>query len=93
MKAIILNVLGRYSNGILILIGLTVDNKFYNAIFFYNHEEVFIEVEDDFLNNVGIIEEHIDYENVIQDLLSKSPPYEDILDIEEIDINDLKNND
>lgn len=96
MRVVIIETLGRYSDGVLILIKISMGDKFYDAVFFYNSEEVFIETGEDFQNDWGLIDENPHYEESLRELLTKLPAWEDIveeiIDLEEVLNESLKNN-
>jgi len=85
IKISILDYLGKYEDGILVSVGLMCDDKFYNSIFFYTKDQMAINVEAKMTEDIGSIEEHSGYLDMLKDILENIEPFDDIYDkLEEV---------
>ncbi len=76
----ILEYLGKIKDGILVLISIIYDNKYYEATFYYDRKDILLTISKELEDVLGhkIIED-IDYTNVLKDILSKISPYNEIV--------------
>jgi len=85
----ILEYLGKIENGVLILISITHDEKYYEGTFFYTEDSIVLTVSEDLENNIGhTILEDADYPILIKSILKKIVPHTQIINkIDEVDFN------
>lgn len=83
----ILDYLGKWEGGILVLISLEYNNSFYEGIFYYTFDKMIINVEENLLNELKCpIELWEGYFNLMENIINMVEPYENIYDsLEEID--------
>lgn len=80
MKVDIIDYLGRYKNGILVLLSLGYENEFHEATFYYDANYLFITIDADLEKKIGTpIEKWIGYQKLVDDILSKIVPFEEIV--------------
>lgn len=82
----VIDYLGKFENGVLVLIAITFDNQYFDATFFYTKEELVLTISDEMEEIVGDIKEHPNYKDLILLTLKKVLPYHDIADrIDDVD--------
>lgn len=88
IKASILDYLGKYEGGILVSVGLTYNNEFFDSIFYYTDDQMIINVDEKMIEKIGCyIEEHPYYENLMIDIINKVDPFESVInELEEIKV-------
>jgi hypothetical protein len=86
ITASILDYLGKYENGILVLTGLMYKEEFFESIFYYTSNQMIINVDEKMIKKMGFfIEQHPEYYKLMKDIISKVEPYELIIDkLEEV---------
>ena len=89
ITASILDYIGKYEGGILVSVGLMLNENFYNAMFYYTSDEMIINVEESMTKDMGCeIEFHKDYLELLKSILSQCEPFENIINqLEEIKTN------
>ena len=87
IKADILDYMGRYETGILVLINVGVDDKFYEGTIFYSDKDIVLTVDDSIEEKLGTqIELWDGYKSLLESILGKLIPYEEISKrIDEVD--------
>ena len=79
VKTDIVDYMGKYETGILVLINVSVDDKFYEGTLFYSDKDIVLTVDDSIEEKLGTqIELWDGYKDLLQSLLSKLIPYEEI---------------
>ena len=78
MKTTIVDYIGKYGHGVLVKIGLIDGSKYYDAIFFYTENKMWITMDDDYVKENGPIQEHEEYLDILNDLINKVDPHEKI---------------
>lgn len=79
IKADIVDYMGRYETGILVLINVGVDDKFYEGTLFYSDKDIVLTVDDSIEEKLGTkIELWDGYKDLLQSILDKLIPYEEI---------------
>jgi len=78
MKTTIVDYIGKYGPGVLVKIGLIDEAKYYDAIFFYTENKMWITMDDDYVKENGPIQEHEEYLDILNDLINKVDPHEKI---------------
>lgn len=78
----ILDYLGKFEGGILVLISLGYEDDFYNATFFYREELVALTPDDKLEEKLGCqIEDYEEYKPLMLNIIEKIIPYEKALNI------------
>ena len=87
IKADIVDYMGKYETGILVLINVGVDDKFYEGTIFYSDKDIVLTVDDSIEEKLGIqIELWDGYKDLLSSILGKLIPYEEISKrIDEVD--------
>ena len=88
IKASILDYIGKYEGGILTSVGLMLEGEFYDAIFYYTKNKMIITINEDMRNKIGDIELHEDYVPLMESIINKVDPYEEMVN----KLNDIKMN-
>ena len=79
IKTDIVDYMGRYETGILVLINVGVDDKFYEGTLFYSNKDIVLTVDDSIEEKLGTqIELWDGYKDLVENILSKLIPYEEI---------------
>ena len=79
IKADIVDYMGRYETGILVLINVGVDDKFYEGTLFYSDKDIVLTVDDSIEEKLGTkIELWDGYKDLLESILDKLIPYEEI---------------
>lgn len=79
-NADILDYLGKFEDGVLVLITIQYEDVFYDATYFYNKEHLLLTISDDLEAKLGIdIKSDPDYPDLIRLLLKKTIPYNEII--------------
>lgn len=82
----ILEYLGKIENGILVLIGITYQNQYWEATFFYNESDIILTISEEFEEVIGDITKHPNYSTLIKDILKRIVPYNEMINsIDNID--------
>jgi len=82
----VIDYLGKFQNGVLVLIAITLDSQYFDATFFYTKEEIVLTISDEMEEVVGNIKEHPNYKDLLLIILKKVLPYHDIADrIDDVD--------
>jgi hypothetical protein len=79
VKADIVDYMGKYETGILVLINVGVDDKFYEGTLFYSDKDIVLTVDNSIEEKLGSeIELWDGYKDLLESILSKLIPYEEI---------------
>lgn len=80
-KAAILDYMGKYDNGIMVKVSITVDSDYFEGIFFYNENQCLITVEEELETNYfgGPIEDWEDYVPLMQYLINHVVPWTEMI--------------
>lgn len=86
----IIDYIGKYQEGILVSVGLMYKNKYYDSIFYYTVDKIFITTDRQFKEETGFhIQEHQDYFILMKSLIQQCEPFENIIDqLQDIEIED-----
>jgi len=87
IKADIVDYMGKYETGVLVLINVGVDDKFYEGTLFYSDKDIVLTVDDSIEEKLGSqIELWDGYKDLLQSILSNLIPYDEISKrIDEVD--------
>ena len=81
----ILKYLGKIKGGILVLLSIVYDNKYYEATFYYNATDILLTVSEDLEKLIKHkITEDPEYTDILKDILRKVIPYSKTEDIKTI---------
>jgi hypothetical protein len=79
IKTDIVDYMGRYENGVLVLISLNIDNKFYEGTIFYSDKNIVLTTDETLEDVIGMnIELWDGYKDLLESILKKLIPYEEI---------------
>ena len=79
VKTDIVDYMGKYETGILVLINVSVDDKFYEGTLFYSDKDIVLTVDNSIEERLGSeIELWDGYKDLLESILSKLIPYEEI---------------
>ncbi len=79
IKADIVDYMGKYESGVLVLINLNIDGKFYEGALFYSDKELVLTPDEQVEKVIGMeIELWDGYKTLLENILKKLIPYEEI---------------
>lgn len=79
IKADIVDYMGKYETGVLVLINVGVDDKFYEGTLFYSDKDIVLTVDNSIEEELGSeIELWDGYKDLLESILGKLIPYEEI---------------
>lgn len=76
----IIEYLGKVDGGILVLLGIVYQTKYYEATFYYNEKDILLTIGEDLEEITGDIKEHPQYANILMDILKKIVPFSEMYD-------------
>lgn len=87
IKADIVDYMGKYENGVLVLINLSLEGKFYEGTIFYSDKEIVLTPDSSIEEKLGVeIELWDGYKDLLESILKRLIPYEEISKrIDEVD--------
>ena len=71
--------LGKVEDGVLILLGIVYDKKYYEGTFFYNDKDIILTISNELEELVGDIKEHEEYVSILKIILKKIVPYQEMI--------------
>jgi hypothetical protein len=74
----ILEYLGKVEDGILVLLSVTYQKQYYEATFFYNHQDILLTISEELESLIGDIKQHKLYPDILRDILKKIVPFQEI---------------
>jgi hypothetical protein len=79
IKADIVDYMGKYESGVLVLINLNIDGRFYEGTLFYSDKELVLTPDEQVEKVIGMeIELWDGYKTLLENILKKLIPYEEI---------------
>lgn len=82
----IIEYLGKFEDGVLVLISLNYEDNYYDTTFYYKDNFVTLTIDDDLEEILGQIELWSGYNNLVLDIMKKVIPADEILGrLDEID--------
>ena len=75
----ILEYLGKFEQGILVLISLTVGKEYYEGTFYYDQENIVLTVSEDMEAKYGDIKKNPQYQTILKKILAKVVPFKDMI--------------
>jgi len=76
----IIEYLGKVDGGVLVLLGIVYQNKYFEGTFFYTDRDILLTVSEELEELVGDITQHSEYPNILKDILKKIVPYGEMYD-------------
>ena len=82
----IIEYLGKFEDGVLVLISLKYEDNYYDTTFYYKDNFVTLTIDDDLEQIIGQVELWSGYNNLVLDIMKKVIPSDEILGrLDEID--------
>jgi len=78
ITASIIDYLGKYKGGVMVSIGLMLDEEYYDAIFYYTDTQMIINTDNAMKEAIGDIEAHENYYTLMESLINMVQPYEEV---------------
>jgi len=79
-KVSILEYLGRVDIGVLVLLSIIYNEKYYEATYFYTSDKLVFTVDERLKSDLGHdIKEDSEYTDLIRDIIRKVAPYDEVL--------------
>lgn len=90
IKTSVLDYLGKFEGGIMVLIALTCDNEYYEGVFFYNAESIVFSVDEKLEQKLGHKIEELDgYPDLLRGILKDIVPYNQMINrIDDVDFSE-----
>ena len=90
IKSSILDYLGKFDGGIMVLIALSVDSEYYEGVFFYNEDSIVFSVDERLEQKIGSkIEQWTGYPDLLRGILKNVVPYKEMINrIDEVDLSE-----
>jgi len=81
IKADILDYMGKLDDGIVVSIGVLLDDDYYNGILFYSESNILVSMSDEFEEKIGcVLESWNEYKTLLEVIFSKLDKPEDLID-------------
>lgn len=93
-KVSILDYLGKYEGGVMVLLSIIFESKYYEATYFYTSEHLVFTVPEDLEEALGCkIHEVPEYKELVKYIIGKVIPYSEIYNrLDDIDFNKYNDN-
>lgn len=89
----IIEYLGKFEDGVLVLISLNYENEYYDATFFYKEDFITLTINEDLEELIGEIEKHPLYNNLVIEIMKQVVPYKEMINrLDEIDFSGFLEN-
>lgn len=89
----IIEYLGKFEDGVLVLISLNYENEYYDATFFYKEDFVTLTINEDLEELIGEIEKYPLYNNLVIEIMKQVVPYKEMINrLDEIDFSGFLEN-
>jgi hypothetical protein len=89
----IIEYLGKFEDGVLVLISLNYENEYYDATFFYKEDFVTLTINEDLEELIGEVEKHPLYNNLVIEIMKQVVPYKEMINrLDEIDFSGFLEN-
>ena len=76
----VLEYLGKVDEGILVLLSVTHEKKYYESTFFYDDKSLILTISDELEEVVGDIKKHPEYFDCLRDILRRVVPFNEMYD-------------
>ena len=92
MKISILEYLGTIENGILVLLAIVMNDKYYESTFYYTDSDMLLTASKELETDLGHkITEDKDYINILKDILKKVVPFNEMINrVDKVDFSRWK---
>jgi hypothetical protein len=67
----VIEYIGRFEDGIMVLLGIMYDDEYFDATFYYTIEDMILTISDEMEEKVGPIIEHPQYRDILIQILKK----------------------
>jgi hypothetical protein len=74
----ILEYLGKFELGILVLVSLSIEKEYYEATFYYDQENMVLTISEEMEEKYGDIKKYQEYPLILKSLLKKVVPHKDM---------------
>lgn len=74
----IIEYIGKFGDGILVLLGIMYGGNYYDGTFFYTAEDMVVTLSDELESIVGDITKHDSYKDILLQILRKVVPFHEI---------------
>ncbi len=94
VKSSVLDYLGKFEGGIMVLIALTCDDEYYEGVFFYTSESIVFSADERLEQKLGCkIEDWIGYSDLLKGILKNIVPYSQMINkIDDVDFSEYLEN-
>jgi hypothetical protein len=72
--------IGIIDNGISVILSIKYNENFYEGLYWYDYSNKILTIEDSLEEEIGPIISNIEYDNIINYLISEVPPYKSLRD-------------
>jgi hypothetical protein len=76
----ILEYLGKVDDGVLVLVSVIHESKYYEATFFYTEQDMIFTISEELEEVVGEIKSHREYPLILKDLIKRVVPFSEMID-------------
>jgi hypothetical protein len=76
----VLEYLGKVETGVLVLLSVVYEKKYFEATFFYDDKNIVLTISDELESYVGDIKKHPEYSDILRDILRKIVPHNEMFD-------------
>jgi hypothetical protein len=76
----VLEYLGKVEGGVLVLLSVIYERKYYEATFFYDEKNIIFTISDELESMVGDIKKHPQYFECLRDILRKVVPHNEMFE-------------
>ncbi len=80
IKPSIIDYIGKFEGGIFVKVGLTLNDHFYDSMFYYTSDKMILTIDEPMVEEIGFIEDHPEYLDLMKMIISMVEPYEKIFD-------------
>ena len=86
----IIEYLGKFEDGVLVLISLNYEDNYYDTTFYYKDNFVTLTIDEKLEEIIGEVEEWSGYNNLVLELMKKVVPYDEIISrLDKVDVSGL----
>jgi hypothetical protein len=75
----IIEYLGKFEDGVIVLITLNYKDNYYDSTFFYREDFVTLTINEELEEIIGKIEEWDGYNDLVIDIMKKTIPFDEII--------------
>jgi len=74
----VLDYMGKINKGVLALISIVYNKKYYESTFYYTDTDILLTPSEELEIEIGDITKHPDYINLLREILKKIAPYQEV---------------